>query len=115
MGIESHNGWTVYIMQRRPIDVEMRPTIGSTQAQAQRAIGKRKFGAQSGGSFMRMPANMKLYYGGAWQRPNGGYTTTLNPATGEILAQAPSADSEEVDRCVEAAWNAFPEWGTSAP
>jgi len=39
----------------------------------------------------------------------------VNPATGEILAQVPLADANEVNQAVEAASNAFPEWRRTPP
>jgi betaine-aldehyde dehydrogenase len=39
-----------------------------------------------------------------------------NPATGEEIAQAPSSTTEDVDRAVKAARNAFENgWGTTTP
>ena len=39
----------------------------------------------------------------------------INPATGEVLAQVPLADAQEVNQAVEAAAAAFPEWRRTPP
>ncbi len=39
----------------------------------------------------------------------------LNPATGETIAEVPSASAEDVDRAVQAAKNALPEWLETTP
>ncbi len=39
----------------------------------------------------------------------------LNPATGEVIAQAPSSSGEDVDRAVKAARRAFGSWSGSTP
>lgn len=53
----------------------------------------------------------KLFVGGEWVAPHGGETiTTTNPATGEHLAQFPSADETDINRAVGAAAKAFKNW-----
>ena len=39
----------------------------------------------------------------------------LNPATGEVLAQAPISSPEDVDRAVRAARGAFDGWSNTTP
>jgi betaine-aldehyde dehydrogenase len=39
----------------------------------------------------------------------------LNPATGEVIANAPLSSAQDVDRAVQAARNAFPAWSTTTP
>jgi betaine-aldehyde dehydrogenase len=39
----------------------------------------------------------------------------INPATGEVIANAPLSTKEDVDRAVKAARNAFPGWSTTTP
>src|SRR5436190_10596895 len=39
----------------------------------------------------------------------------LNPATGEVIAEVPSATAEDVDRAVQAAKKALPEWLDTTP
>ena len=48
---------------------------------------------------------------GAWSAPAAGRRLpVVNPATGATLAEAPMSGPAEVDRAVEAAAGAFPEW-----
>ncbi len=50
----------------------------------------------------------KLFIGGEWQDAASGRTfETVNPATGETLAQVAEADAADVDRAVRAARQAF--------
>ncbi|MCB9566665.1 MAG: aldehyde dehydrogenase family protein [Myxococcales bacterium] len=51
------------------------------------------------------------YIGGAWREPHGGERfPTLNPGTGQELAQIAQGDQEDVDAAVAAARAAYPEW-----
>jgi len=58
---------------------------------------------------------MKVYYGGAWHQPHGGYAPTFNPATNQPLVDAPIADAIDVDRAVDAATSAFRTWRATTP
>ena len=58
---------------------------------------------------------MKVYYGGAWHQPHGGYAPTFNPATNQPLVDAPIADAIDVDRAVDAAATAFRTWRATTP
>lgn len=52
----------------------------------------------------------KLLIDGKWQEARSGkYFDTLNPATGEVLAQVAEADREDIDLAVGAARRAFEE------
>jgi betaine-aldehyde dehydrogenase len=62
-----------------------------------------------------LPKHRSLYYAGAWQEPLGGYSQTLNPATGESLGQAAEANARDVDKAVRAAHQAFLEWRRMKP
>jgi 1-pyrroline dehydrogenase len=54
--------------------------------------------------------------GGEWVDASGGETMeVLNPATGEVIAEVPSASAEDVDRAVQAAKKALPEWLETTP
>jgi 1-pyrroline dehydrogenase len=54
--------------------------------------------------------------GGEWVDAAGGETMeVLNPATGETIAEVPSASAEDVDRAVQAAKKALPEWLETTP
>jgi len=51
------------------------------------------------------------YIGGSWRQPTASETlNVLNPATGEVLARVGLSTAEEVDRAVQAARAAFPDW-----
>src|SRR5438876_4170368 len=54
--------------------------------------------------------------GGEWVDAAGGETMeVLNPATGETIAVVPRASAEDVDRAVQAAKKALPEWLETTP
>jgi malonate-semialdehyde dehydrogenase (acetylating) / methylmalonate-semialdehyde dehydrogenase len=54
---------------------------------------------------------LKLYINGRWVDPQSGrYFETTNPATGEVIAEAPIATTDEVDQAIEAAWEGFRKW-----
>jgi len=58
----------------------------------------------------------KNLIGGEWVDAAGGETMeVLNPATGETIADVPSASAEDVDRAVQAAKKALPEWLETTP
>ena len=48
-------------------------------------------------------------------RVDGGTMEVINPATGETIAEVPRGDAEDVDRAVEAAKAALPEWLETTP
>jgi betaine-aldehyde dehydrogenase len=58
----------------------------------------------------------RLFIDGKWQAPAaGGTIPVMNPATEELLHQAPAAGAEDVDRAVRAARRAFEGgWGTTS-
>ena len=54
--------------------------------------------------------------GGEWVDAAGGETMeVINPATGETIAEVPNASAEDVDRAVQAAKTALPEWLDTTP
>src|SRR6478672_5700159 len=58
----------------------------------------------------------KALIGGEWASSVSGETMeVLNPATGEVIAEVPRCDAADVDRAVEAARGALPEWLDSTP
>ncbi len=58
----------------------------------------------------------KNFVGGKWvDAVDGGTMEVLNPATGETIAEVPSGTQADVDRAVEAAKNALPEWLETTP
>ena len=63
-----------------------------------------------------LPAHRDLYYGGGWHTPaTGGYITSLAPATGRPIAEAPIAEAADVDAAVQAAHAAFAPWRRTMP
>ncbi len=63
-----------------------------------------------------LPEKRQLFYGGAWAEPASGvFTETLNPATGESLGPVAEGDSEDVDRAVRSAHQAFPAYRKTPP
>src|SRR5438093_714147 len=60
-------------------------------------------------------SQQKNFVGGEWvDAVEGGTMEVLNPATGETIAEVPSGTQADVDRAVEAAKKALPEWLESA-
>jgi 1-pyrroline dehydrogenase len=56
------------------------------------------------------------FIGGEWVDAGGGETMeVLNPATGETIAEVPAATADDVDRAVQAAKKALPEWLETTP
>ena len=58
----------------------------------------------------------KNFVGGTWVDAGSGETMeVINPATGETVAEVPRCGADDVDRAVEAANAALPEWLDSTP
>jgi aminobutyraldehyde dehydrogenase len=56
------------------------------------------------------------FVGGEWVDASGDETMeVLNPSTGETIAEVPRASAEDVDRAVQAAKRALPEWLETTP
>ena len=56
------------------------------------------------------------FVGGEWVGAvDGGTMEVLNPATGETIAEVPRGSEADVDRAVEAAKKALPEWLETTP
>ncbi len=53
--------------------------------------------------------------GGFVEPAEGRMEPVLNPATGEVIAEAPLSSAEDVGRAVAAARKAFPEWAAQTP
>src|SRR5947199_1212049 len=61
-------------------------------------------------------SQQKNFVGGEWvDAVEGGTMEVLNPATGEAIAEVPSGTQADVDRAVEAAKKALPEWLETTP
>src|SRR5919108_2908134 len=58
----------------------------------------------------------KNFVGGEWvDSVDGGTMEVVNPATGETIAEVPSSTEKDVDRAVQAAKKALPEWLETTP
>lgn len=62
-----------------------------------------------------LPKHLGLYYGGQWHEPAGGVQPTVDPATQDVLAQAPVANTQDVDAAVRAAQSGFLAWSDLSP
>ena len=61
-------------------------------------------------------ASYKNFVGGEWvDAAEGGVEEIINPATGEVIAEVPKGTEADVDRAVQAAKQAYPEWRESTP
>jgi 1-pyrroline dehydrogenase len=58
----------------------------------------------------------KALIGGEWASSVSGETMeVINPATGEVIAEVPRCDADDVDRAVEAAKQVLPDWLDKTP
>src|SRR3954451_18357786 len=58
----------------------------------------------------------KAFIGGEWaDSVSGGTMEVINPATGDVIAEVPRCNADDVDRAVEAAKQALPEWLDRTP
>ncbi len=62
-----------------------------------------------------LPDSRKLFYGGRFHEPLGGYQRTLNPATQDDLGPAAHANADDVDAAVQSAQEGFLEWRRTKP
>src|SRR5216110_2854814 len=61
-------------------------------------------------------SQQKNFVGGEWvDAVEGGTMEVINPATGETIAEVPRGTEADVDRAVEAAKKALPEWLETTP
>jgi len=58
---------------------------------------------------------LRNYIGGEWLESQGELTDVVNPATCRVIARVPASTGEEVDKAVEAAKEAFPDWRRTPP
>ncbi|GGM29496.1 aldehyde dehydrogenase family protein [Haloarcula argentinensis] len=57
-----------------------------------------------------LPDRRELYIGGEWVQSSAGETfETIDPTTGETLAEVQAGTAEDIDRAVAAAWDAYDE------
>ena len=60
---------------------------------------------------MSAQKTVRNYVNGQWSDPeNNGYIDVENPSTGEVIAQTPLSTTEETNRAIEAAHQAFATW-----
>ena len=58
----------------------------------------------------------KAFIGGDWADSVSGETMEVfSPATGEVIAEVPRCNADDVDRAVEAAKQALPDWLDKTP
>src|SRR5438093_11579014 len=58
----------------------------------------------------------KAFIGGDWADSVSGETMeVISPATGEVIAEVPRCNADDVDRAVAVAKQALPEWLDKAP
>jgi len=62
-----------------------------------------------------LPSHRDLFYDGQWQRPQGGYVDTIDPATGQSLGPCAEASAADVDAAVQAAHRAQRGWAGMKP
>jgi 1-pyrroline dehydrogenase len=61
-------------------------------------------------------SQQKNFVGGEWvDAVEGGTAEIINPSTGETIAEVPNGTQADVDRAVEAAKRAWPEWRDTTP
>jgi 1-pyrroline dehydrogenase len=61
-------------------------------------------------------ASYKNFVGGEWvDAAEGGIEQIVNPASGEVIAEVPKGTEVDVDRAVQAAKQAYPEWRETTP
>jgi len=61
-------------------------------------------------------ASYKNFVGGEWvDAAEGGIEQIVNPSTGEAIAEVPKGTEADVDRAVQAAKQAYPEWRETTP
>ena len=61
-------------------------------------------------------AKHRNFVGGEWVDPaDGGTMPVVNPATGDVIAEVASSTAADVDRAVEVAERALPEWLETTP
>ena len=64
----------------------------------------------------RLDEHYKLFIDGKWVESSCGQTfRATNPSNGEVLATCTNGCAADVDRAVDAAWAAFPDWKKTRP
>ena len=67
-------------------------------------------------AMVRLPEHRDAYYGGAWHAPSQGrYAETINPGTGEVLANVADCTAADVEAAIAAAAAGFQSWRRVLP
>lgn len=60
------------------------------------------------------PLKLKYHSGGRWEKSKTKkYMPCYNPSTGAVIAYAPQCTSDEVEKAIQAAVNAYPKWANT--
>lgn len=59
--------------------------------------------------------SLKNYIGGEWVESRGEIIDVVNPATCKVIAKVPISTQDEINKAVEAAGEAFPDWRKTPP
>jgi aldehyde dehydrogenase len=55
------------------------------------------------------------YIGGKWVKPSTGqYFDNISPIDGKVFTQAARGNAQDIDKAIDAAWEAFPSWSKSS-
>jgi acyl-CoA reductase-like NAD-dependent aldehyde dehydrogenase len=63
---------------------------------------------------MSVPSS-RIYIGGEWVEPAGGHYAVVNPATEEVVGEAPEASPAQAEQAAAAAREAFEGWAAASP
>jgi len=64
---------------------------------------------------IKEPLELKNFIDGDWVPAEGETRNVVNPATGQVIATVPMSTQHEINRAVEAAQEAYPEWRRTPP
>src|SRR3954470_5155320 len=66
---------------------------------------------------MTLPAGVptQQFIGGSWRGGSAGSFEVLDPSSGELICEVPRAGADDVQRAVDAAAAALPDWAATAP
>ena len=68
------------------------------------------------GALVQFKARYDHYIGGQWLPPaKGQYFTNITPVTGAPFCEIARGTAEDVDKALDAAWQAFPGWSKASP
>jgi len=68
------------------------------------------------GALVQFKARYDHYIGGVWVPPvKGQYFANITPVTGEPFCEVARGTAQDIERALDAAHQAFPVWGKTAP